>query len=248
MAAPFAKAIYNSKNWISCRNAYFSFRNGICERCGAPGKEVHHKTPLTPRNINDPDIVYAWKNLELLCTDCHIMEHDKKKNLRRTAKESEQRVMFDANGNTCPRGAIVIVWGAPASGKTTYAIEHMKHMDVIIDLDRITSCFTNLTNMADDPQKITDYLPFSLDIRDAVYKLAAEQAQHRGIGTVWIVAGLPRRRDRQAMRERFPKARFVHMDAGIEEVTRRAHDDEHRKNKAHMDKVINEYFRSYEAD
>lgn len=35
----------------------------------------HHKTYLTPGNINDPDIALSWTNLEALCQDCHNKEH-----------------------------------------------------------------------------------------------------------------------------------------------------------------------------
>lgn len=248
MAAPFAKKIYNGKAWTSCRTAYAAYRNGICERCGAPGKEVHHKKALTPANINDPEVVYGWNNLELLCTDCHIAEHEKKKNLKRgrPAKECDVRISFDAAGKPVPKGKIVIVWGAPASGKTTYAMEHMQHMDVIVDLDRIYECFAGSTFRTDEPQKRSDYLPYMLAVRDAVYKIAL--SREYGIGTTWIVAGLPSRADRETIKTRFPGAQFVHMDADIETAMRRADADDARTDKAYAHKVIEDYFRRYEAE
>ena len=75
MAKEFAKAFYKSKAWRQCRDAYFVLRHGLCERCGRPGKIVHHRIWLTPENINDPDVSLNWDHLELLCQDCHNKEH-----------------------------------------------------------------------------------------------------------------------------------------------------------------------------
>lgn len=68
--------------WIKCSRGYKKEKGGICERCAkkgliVPGREVHHKIKLTPENINDPAIALNWDNLELLCKDCHLMEHER---------------------------------------------------------------------------------------------------------------------------------------------------------------------------
>ena len=78
----FARSFYMSWEWISCRTAYAESRGWLCERCAArglivPGVEVHHKVRLTKTNIKDPSVALNWKNLELLCKDCHLKEHDK---------------------------------------------------------------------------------------------------------------------------------------------------------------------------
>jgi 5-methylcytosine-specific restriction endonuclease McrA len=78
MAREFAKKFYNSKEWIKCREAFKQSKFGICERCGMPGEEVHHKEHLTPENINDPYITLSFENLELLCSSCHSIEHNRK--------------------------------------------------------------------------------------------------------------------------------------------------------------------------
>ena len=54
--------------------------SGLCERCLArglyvPGEIVHHKVHITPENITDENITLSFKNLELLCRDCHADEH-----------------------------------------------------------------------------------------------------------------------------------------------------------------------------
>lgn len=80
MAKDFAKAFYKTKQWKDCRAAYMASVGGLCERCYrngliVPGTMVHHKIHLTPDNIKDPDIALNWRNLELLCRDCHKDEH-----------------------------------------------------------------------------------------------------------------------------------------------------------------------------
>lgn len=93
MAREFAKPFYNSKKWEKCRTAYKQSVFELCERCGNPGDEVHHKTYLTPENINDPEITLAWENLELLCESCHSKEHMSKYDVTRGD------VMFDSEGD-----------------------------------------------------------------------------------------------------------------------------------------------------
>jgi len=72
---PWAKKFYKSKAWQDCRDAYIKSVFGLCERCGAGAKIIHHKTELTPENINDPNITLNWENLEAVCQDCHNTIH-----------------------------------------------------------------------------------------------------------------------------------------------------------------------------
>lgn len=70
-----AKAFYLSPEWRRARAYIVDRDHGLCVRCGRPGEIVHHKTHLTPQNIDDPEIALGEENLELLCRDCHGMEH-----------------------------------------------------------------------------------------------------------------------------------------------------------------------------
>ena len=88
MAKEFSKAFYTSRAWQKCRENYGAYRGWLCESCIrrgvlAYGEIVHHKTELTPENINDPSITLNFDNLELLCRQCHAEAHDKKKRHRR---------------------------------------------------------------------------------------------------------------------------------------------------------------------
>lgn len=93
MAKDYARKFYLSKRWKDCRNTYFAYRHGLCERCQGPGKIVHHKTYITPENINDPMVTLSFDNLELLCQDCHNREHHEKYGV------TMYGVKFDEYGN-----------------------------------------------------------------------------------------------------------------------------------------------------
>lgn len=104
----YAERFYKSGNWLKCRDAFFKYKNGICERCGEAGKIVHHKVRLTPKNINDPGITLSFRNLELLCQKCHTEEHEEDiKRGRRENKAKPQRhsrYRIDENGDILPPG------------------------------------------------------------------------------------------------------------------------------------------------
>lgn len=93
VAKQYAKAFYSSDAWQRTRAAYFKYKCGLCERCGAAADIVHHKRYITPKNINDPRITLDFRNLELLCIDCHNKEHSSKQT---------KRYQFDASGNVIP--------------------------------------------------------------------------------------------------------------------------------------------------
>ena len=95
MAQDFSRGFYNSKLWYRTRNAYFKAKGGLCEECYRKGlinrgEIVHHKVPLTPSNIDNPLIALDFKNLELLCRECHETIHNTK---------PKRRYEVDEDGN-----------------------------------------------------------------------------------------------------------------------------------------------------
>ena len=72
-------------------------KGGLCEVCWSKGiakagEIVHHKQPLNPDNINDPDIALGWENLQLVCRECHAAAHDARQ--RRYKLDELGRVIF----------------------------------------------------------------------------------------------------------------------------------------------------------
>lgn len=81
MAKEFSKPFYHSRQWQDTRKAFISYRTaidgGVCQICHSNiGKIVHHKTELTPDNIDNPAIALSFNNLQYVCHDCHMMLHD----------------------------------------------------------------------------------------------------------------------------------------------------------------------------
>lgn len=102
MARKFAEAFYKSKKWQKCRATYILYRKsvdgGLCETCREKlGKIVHHKIPLTPENINDPDISLGMANLKYDCKDCHEREDH---GYGKKQPEEMPRYYFNEKGET----------------------------------------------------------------------------------------------------------------------------------------------------
>ena len=89
MAKDFSRDFYNSKAWKKTRNAIIARDLGLCQICKKhPATEVHHIIPLTPENINNPDITLGSDNLISLCHIDHMRQHSKAVNIE-----------YDKNGN-----------------------------------------------------------------------------------------------------------------------------------------------------
>lgn len=243
MAKEYAKQFYKTKAWQKCRNAFFSSKFGICELCGKPGKEVHHKKHITPANISDPDITLNWDNLQLLCSSCHCAIHDKSYEMYRARTRKDTGIAnglcFDDDGNIIENKNVFIVWGSPASGKTSYVKEHKGKYDLVVDLDSIIEALS-MTN----GKKITeDYLPFALDIRELLYSLIADRTYH--FDKAWVIATLPKRDERLALQKRI-KAELIYIATSMEECLKRAKRDDERQNKELQYKIIEKYFKTLE--
>ena len=101
------EAFYKSVTWIDCSRSY---RNAhpLCERCLAkhiitPAADTHHKIKLMEENIDRPEIVLNWDNLEALCLNCHKNEHNME---RKEKKQFGRRWRVDEAGD-------VVLVGSP---------------------------------------------------------------------------------------------------------------------------------------
>lgn len=79
MAKQFSRKFYNTNAWKKAALAKKISAFGLCEKCGEIGEEVHHIIPLTPENINNPEITLNQDNLMLLCRSCHELIEEKAK-------------------------------------------------------------------------------------------------------------------------------------------------------------------------
>lgn len=94
-----ARSFYKSRAWQKCRAAFIISVFGLCKRCPAPGKIVHHTIYLTPANISNPMVSLNHELLEYLCMDCHNREHH-----GQHEGVTAEGLMFDENGDLVKRG------------------------------------------------------------------------------------------------------------------------------------------------
>ena len=103
MAQCFSRGFYNSKTWQKTRNAYYKYRNGLCEECLAKGlyvqgEIVHHKIEIDPVTIHNPEVSLNPENLELLCRDCHAEMHK--------SYQKGRRFVIGMNGEVLTNGIL----------------------------------------------------------------------------------------------------------------------------------------------
>ena len=245
----FARKFYNSDKWKHCRDVYIQERlltdGGMCERCHEQaGAELHHIEHLSIFNINDTNITLNPDNLMWLCKDCHFAMH-KESIMQGFAKRKKKKVLnesglwFDENGRP-HKQEIYIVYGSPASGKSTYVKKNKFDDDMMIDVDRLKQAF-GAVGRDDDFSNLLDIV---LSVRDYIYKLVAEgKADCR---RVWIIGGFPKKKQRQDLQEMF-HAKMIFIDRSYDECIANANADAQRNNKLFQEYIIRKWFEDYEA-
>lgn len=209
-------AFYHSKAWRDL-SYLLRLKSGKCQRCGrvADMKQLHahHKVLLTPSNVNDTSISLNPDKIEILCNSCHDEEH---------------------NRFGYAEHHIYIIYGAPCSGKTTYALERMSNNDIIVDLDMIYEMLTG-----QDGHEHSDGLRFiAFKIRDTLYDII--KTRYGRFNDAYIVAGLPHRGEREALARRLG-AELVHIDTSEGECIKRA-----EGRISHTTQIIKNYFVNFE--
>ena len=75
---------YTSTAWRKCRASFLTEKFGLCEVCLKKGLivtavHVHHKVPIRPETVTDPEITMNHANLMALCESCHQEQHRKRR-------------------------------------------------------------------------------------------------------------------------------------------------------------------------
>ena len=142
---------------------------------------------------------------------------------------------FNKEGELVPV-TVKIVWGSPASGKTTYVKEHMAPGDMVVDLDYIKQSIS----LADKTDASDNLLNVAMALRDKLYEMIRDRDVEGA--NVWVVAGLPKEEEREQLRRYLKADEMVHMDATYDECITRAMNDEERRDKEKQVRIIDKWF------
>lgn len=222
--SPELQRFYASKRWRELRDVLIIQRHGVCDRCGKDYSDdtsqliAHHKEHLTDETLSIPEVAVDPENIEIVCYKCHSHYHPEKGFVKRKQ--------------------VFIVYGAPLSGKTTYVQQNKSYGDLVIDLDRIRAALS-FEPVYQTPDEIN---PTSFGVRDYLYDQIRIRAGNWG--TAWIIAGLPRKIERERLAARLGASTLL-IEATPEEcMTRLRQGDDGRYPK--WEKYITDWFRDYQ--
>ena len=220
---PELQRFYASKRWRDLRQVLIIQRHGICSRCGRDFSDdtsqliAHHLEHLTDDTLKDPAVAVNPDNVEIVCQKCHAHYHPEK-------------------GFT-KRKQVFIVYGSPLSGKSTYVRQNMESGDLVVDLDALRSAisyqpiYSPLPTLSKTAFALRDFLYDQIRIRSGDWY------------TAWIIAGLPRKDERERLAARLG-ASLILVEATKEECQERllsADDGRYPE----WDKYICQWYRDY---
>lgn len=184
-----ADRFYRSKRWKDFRLALIRERGIRCEMCGKMMRseadiQADHIQELTPESVNDINVSFNPANIQLLCADCHSKKH------KRFGHEQQR---------------VVIVYGAPCSGKAEYVRRILLRGDIVLDFDSLYSAVSGCGRY-DKPD----------NIRAVVFRMrdAAIDAIKTRLGkwnTAYIIGGYPSKAERENL-ARTLSAELVFID------------------------------------
>ncbi len=223
MSLGVVKKFYLSKEWIELRRNLIIERGPICQRCKTIYTDTskligHHTIELTPENVINPSISLNKELIEIICHDCHNIEHRR----------------FGHN-----KRDVYIVYGAPLSGKKTLINQLSRTGDIIVDMDKIYECIS-WEPLYNKPNNLR-FNVFA--IRDKLIDMI--KTRYGQWNDAYIIGGYPGKMEREQL-ARILKAELVFCEATKEECYKRLACDEGRNTRKHewigyIDKWFEEY-------
>lgn len=226
------KEFYKSKEWkalirILKLERVNSEGKLICEHCG---KEMvraydiigHHKTELTPSNVNDYNISLNPDNIALIHFKCHNEIHN------RFGYEQQK---------------IYIVYGSPLSGKSTWVKSNSSAEDLIVDIDNIYNMLNfNSTKYVKSNRLRTN----AFMLRDTmIEQIKTRTGKWRN---AYIIGGYPLTMERMRLSETLG-AECIYIEATKEECLNRLYTAQDREEVIkEWEKYINEWWSKYQEE
>ena len=145
---------------------------------------------------------------------------------------------FNDSGEIVPV-VVNIVWGSPASGKSTYVKNNMKPQDILVDLDLIKRAISSQTR----PIDMDNVTSISISIRDHLYS----KISNREVcdGDVWVIACLPKTEERDTLKAKLKADNLIHIKATEQECYDRVMKDKERTDKEREKKLIYKWFKQF---
>lgn len=177
MAELWARKLYLSKAWIDLRMGLIQLRGPVCQRCGRIMADTslligHHIKELTPENVTDPMVALNPKNVELICSDCHNVEHKRFGSFTRD---------------------IFLVYGSPCSGKMTLVNQLKKRGDLIVEMNQLYMAVSGCC-LYDKPNNLRKNV---FQMRDLL--LDNVRTRYGGWNDAYIIGGYPHRQEREEL-------------------------------------------------
>ena len=219
---------YASKKWRLFRMCLIAeklketgtIRCEHCDKIVSNEKEIelHHIRELTHTNVNDYNISLNQENIRLLCHECHNKRHGRYGTLQKK---------------------VYLVYGCPASGKSTFVKQNQGRNDLIICIDRLYQAISGLGER-DKPNALFT------NIR-TVYNQLLDQVKTRygKWQTAWIIGGYADKYKREKIANELG-AELIYIECDKEEAIARIKQDASIKNieKEYID-YVNEWFDKY---
>lgn len=129
------------------------------------------------------------------------------------------------------RAEVVVVTGAPGSGKTTYVKQRAEENDAVFDFDKIAGAIVRSGRPG--------------WMFGVIRQIRALLLEVRGPATVWIVGTMPRRFEKEFYARKY-NARVLTVDPGIEAVKKNIENDTSREDKEKWRALVDDYYESKE--
>lgn len=233
------QSFYKSKEWTSFRKVIIEQHTDAdgfvhCAMCGKPILQkydliVHHKTELSDANVNNAMISLNPDNVECVCFRCHNKVHDR---------------WQGGNGGWKPvQKQVFIVYGSPASGKSTFVHENATENDLIVDLDNIWQMIS-INDRYNKPSALKSVV---FEMRDKLYDIIKYRSGRWQ--NAYIITGGALKGDRDRLKQRVGADEMIFIDTDHAECMKRVM----RKGlpAEEVDKwigFVNDWFEKYQED